>query len=77
MAGNSGGSKPGEGTYGDWAACAPNVGFLWGGTWLVSNKAVSGTEKAAGVAEILTWITLDTSEDGLQYGWANGTWSGE
>ncbi|MBQ6372731.1 MAG: extracellular solute-binding protein [Oscillospiraceae bacterium] len=77
MAGNSGGTKPGEGTYGDWAACAPNVGFLWGGTWLVSNKAVAGTDKAAGVAEILTWITLDTSEDGLQYGWANGTWSGE
>ena len=77
MAGNSGGEKPGEGTYGDWAACAPNVGFLWGGTWLLANKDVVGTDKAAGVAEILTWITLDTSEDGLQYGWANGTWSGE
>ena len=71
IAGNSGD------TYGDWAACAPNVGFLWGGTWLIANKAVVGTDKAAGVAEIIKWITLDTSETGLQYGWANGNWSGE
>ncbi len=60
MAGNSGGEKPGEGTYGDWAVCAPNVGFFWGGTWVLANKD-----------------TKNADEDGLQYGWANGTWSGE
>ena len=74
MAGNSGGSAPGEGTYGDWAVCPSNVGFFWGGTWLLANK---DTPKAEAVAEIIRWITLDASEDGLQYGWANGTWSGE
>ena len=74
MAGNSGGSAPGEGTYGDWAVCPSNVGFFWGGTWLLANK---DTTKADAVAEIIKWITLDDSDDGLQYGWANGTWSGE
>ena len=74
MAGNSGGEKPGEGTYGDWAVCAPNVGFFWGGTWVLANK---DTKNADAVAELIKWITLDCTEDGLQYGWANGTWSGE
>ncbi len=74
MAGNSGGSAPGEGTYGDWAVCPSNVGFFWGGTWLLANK---DTKNADAVAEIIRWITLDATEEGLQYGWANGTWSGE
>ncbi|MCR5088467.1 MAG: extracellular solute-binding protein [Oscillospiraceae bacterium] len=74
MAGNSGGSAPGEGTYGDWGVCPSNVGFFWGGTWLLANK---DTKNADAVAEIIRWITLDASEEGLQYGWANGTWSGE
>ena len=77
MAGNSGGSAPGEGTYGDWAVCPSNVGFFWGGTWVLAGKNVPGTDKAEAVADIIRWITLDASEDGLQYGWANGTWSGE
>ena len=33
--------------------------------------AREGTTKAEGVAEIIEWITLDTSETGLQYLWAN------
>ena len=74
MAGNSGGSAPGEGTYGDWAVCPSNVGFFWGGTWLLASK---DTQNAEAVAELIKWITLDSSDDGLQYGWANGTWSGE
>ncbi len=74
MAGNSGGSAPGEGTYGDWGVCPSNVGFFWGGTWLLANK---DTKNAEAVAEIIKWITLDATEEGLQYGWANGTWSGE
>lgn len=68
MIGNSGGTQRGEGTYGDWRVCAPPVGFFWGGTWVL---AKDGTKHVDGVAELLTWITLDTSETGLQYLWAN------
>ncbi len=73
MAGNSGGTKPGEGTYGDWAACVPPVGFFWGGTWVMGNK---DTKLKASVGDIIEWITLDTSDNGLQYKWANGTLNG-
>lgn len=73
MAENSGGSAPGEGTYGDWAVCEPPVGFFWGGTWVLANK---DTRVPAAVGEILEWITLDSSETGLQYYWANGTLNG-
>ena len=45
--------------------------------WVLANKSVIGTEKAAGVAELINWITLDDSENGLQYMWANGTLYGE
>ena len=74
MAGNSGGSAPGEGTYGDWAVCEPPIGFFWGGTWVLANK---DSAKKEAVAKLIEWITLDTSEDGLQYMWANGTLNGE
>lgn len=70
MAGNSGGTKAGEGTYGDWAVCEPPVGFFWGGTWVLANK---DTKIPAAVGDIIKWITLDSSETGLQYFWANGT----
>ena len=63
-----------EGTYGYWAICEPPIGFFWGGTWLLANK---DTQKKEAVAEILRWITLDCSEEGLQYMWANGTLNGE
>ncbi|MDR0876773.1 MAG: ABC transporter substrate-binding protein [Treponema sp.] len=73
MAGNSGGSKPGEGTYGDWAVCEPPVGFFWGGTWLLANKDSKVKDV---VGDIIKWVTLDYSETGLQYYWANGTLNG-
>jgi multiple sugar transport system substrate-binding protein len=73
MAGNSGGKKVGEGTYGDWAVCAPTVGFSWGGTWVLGNK---DTKLKKTVGDIINWITLDSSETGLQYFWANGTLAG-
>ena len=69
MIGNSGGNKIGEGTYGQWRVCAPPVGFFWGGTWLLANK---DTDHKEGVAELIEWITLDPSDTGLQYLWANG-----
>lgn len=55
-------------TYGDWAVCTSPVGFCWGGTWLLAN---ADTDQPEGVAELLYWITLDCTEDGLQYLWAN------
>ena len=65
-----------DNTYGDWAVCPPPVGFFWGGTWVIANAA-SSDEVKAGVGELIRWITLDTSETGLQYMWANGTLNGE
>ncbi len=64
MAGNAGD------TYGDYAVCTSPVGFFWGGSYLLANK---DTTKAEAVAELINWVTLDASEDGLQYKWANGT----
>lgn len=63
MASNSGD------TFGDWAVCEPPVGFFWGGTWVIANK---DTKLKKTVGELIEWITLDTSEQGLQYSWANG-----
>ena len=77
MAGNSGGSKVGEGTYGDWAVCNSPVGFFWGGTWVIGSKvAAKDKNKKAVVKGILEWITLDYSNTGLLYHWANGTLNG-
>ena len=59
-------------TAGDWAVAVPPEGFFAGGTWLVANNEVEDVVKD-GVAEILEWVSLDTSEEGLQYLWANGT----
>lgn len=70
MAGNSGGSAPGEGTYGDWAVCEPPVGFFWGGTWVLAN---TNSNNKSVVGDLIEWITLDSSKTGLQYYWANGT----
>jgi len=74
LAPNCGGEAVGEGTYGDWAVCAPPIGFFWGGTWVLANK--ESTKKEA-VGQIIDWITLNCTEDGLQYKWANGTLNGE
>ena len=64
MAGNAGD------TFGDWAVTTSPVGFFWGGTWLLANKD-SDVKEAVG--EIIDWITLNCTETGLQYYWANGT----
>lgn len=61
-------------TFGDWAVCEPPVGFFWGGTWVFGSES---SEHKEAVGDIIEWITLDTSETGLQYMWANGTLNGE
>lgn len=58
--------------YGNWAVCQAPVGSFWGGTWVAANK---DTDNADGVAQIIEWMTLDTSESGLQYLLANGLFS--
>ncbi|WP_373232814.1 ABC transporter substrate-binding protein [Cohnella sp.] len=61
-------------TNGDWAATEPPTGFFWGGTWLLANKDVAKNDaKKAAVADFIHWVTLDTSDTGLQNYWANGT----
>ena len=70
------GQNCGEGessSKGDWAVCAPNVGFYWGGTYLLAGKgAAADPVKAEFVKGFIEWVTLDTSDTGLQYMWANG-----
>ena len=67
MAGNAGD------TVGDWRVCAPPIGFFWGGTWVLASDSSQNKDIAG---DIIEWITLDTSETGLQYMWANGTMNG-
>ena len=73
MAPNSGGQKKGAGTFGDWALALPPSGFYWGGVWIMANKN-SRVKKAVG--EIIEWMTLDYSNEGLQYFLANGALDG-
>ncbi len=74
MADNCGGKAVGEGTYGDWAVCESPIGFFWGGTWVLANKDSDHKED---LGDLIEWITLDTSDTGLQYMWANGTYNPE
>lgn len=61
-------------THGDWAIAESPTGFFWGGTWLLANQNVLKDEaKKQAVADFIEWVTLDSSETGLQYYWANGT----
>jgi hypothetical protein len=59
-------------TYGDWAIAVPPVGFSWGGTWVIPAAGMN-PDARDGVRELIEWITLDTSANGLQYHWANAT----
>jgi len=59
-------------TWGDWAICVPPTGFSWGGTWTIANER-GNPDVRAGVATLVEWITLDTSDTGFQYKFANGS----
>lgn len=63
-------------TFGDWAVCEPPVGFIWPGNskWVLVNKALENDpEKKAAVAELVEWMTLDCTEEGLQFFIASGS----
>ena len=64
----------GKDLAGHYRVTTPPVGFFWGGTWVLASKyaAEASDEKKAAIAQFIEWITLDTSETGLQYLWANG-----
>ena len=58
-------------TFGDWAIANPPVPFSWGGTWVIANK--NGNEEVRdGVKQVVEWLTLDSSDTGFQYLFANG-----
>ncbi len=67
---NCDGEKTGEGSYGDWAVCEPPLGLFSGGTWVYVNKDSKHKEA---ISDIIEWLTLDSSENGLQYYWAKDT----
>ena len=54
MVGNSGGTKPGEGTYGDWAAVNGPQPYYWGGTWLTAAKTCENLPLAKSIMEYYT-----------------------
>jgi hypothetical protein len=62
-------------TYGDFRVCVPPVGFGTCGYLMLVNKNTTGKDPdlASGVAELVEWYTLDTTETGFQYLWASGT----
>ncbi|MBQ6061675.1 MAG: carbohydrate ABC transporter substrate-binding protein [Clostridia bacterium] len=62
MVGNSGGSAPGEGTYGDWRAVKGPQPYYWGGTWLAVSKFCTNDALAADIIRFFT-----TEEDSMKY----------
>ena len=65
MSGNAGD------TFGDWAITHAPVPFTWGGTWVFANGN-SDESKRAGIATLVEWMTLDTSNTALQQYFADG-----
>lgn len=54
MTGNSGGKKPGEGTYGDWGAVNGPQPYYWGGTWLAVGQKCENLPLAKSIIEYFT-----------------------
>ena len=63
---NCGGSSFGQGTYGDWAVTGSPTPFFIGGTWILVNP-YGNPEAREAIAQLIEWITLDASEQGMQY----------
>ena len=62
MVGNSGGTQPGEGTYGDWRATTPPIPYYWGGTWLAVANTCTNDPLAADIIRYFT-INEDSMKD--------------
>jgi hypothetical protein len=59
-------------THGDWGLVGAPDPFAWGGTWTIVNRAAS-EEVRAGLAELIYWLKLDTSDTGFLYLFGSGT----
>jgi len=57
-------------TFGDWAITTAPTPFAWGGTWSMVN-ANGNPDVRGGVAQLIRWLTLDTTDDGFQFLFAN------
>ena len=66
LAPNSGGTCVGQGTFGDWAVTEAPTPFFIGGTWILVNP-YGNPEVREGLAKLIEWLTLDTSDTGMQY----------
>ncbi len=62
MVGNSGGTQPGEGTYGDWAAVNGPQPYYWGGTWLTAAATNTNLPLTKDIMEFFT-IRTDSMKD--------------
>lgn len=61
IAGNTGGSAPGEGTYGDWGLVVGPQAYYWGGTWLAASKYCDNFKTVADIMRYFT-INVDSME---------------
>ncbi|MCL1843568.1 MAG: hypothetical protein FWF79_07125 [Defluviitaleaceae bacterium] len=66
LAGNAGD------THGDWGLVGAPEAFAWGGTWSIVNRN-SSQEVHDGLAELIYWLKLDTSDTGFLYLFGSGT----
>jgi hypothetical protein len=57
---------------GVWGLVPAPEAFAWGGTWTIVNRAAS-EEVRAGLAELIYWLKLDTSDTGFLYLFGSGT----
>lgn len=62
MLDNCNGTKPGEGTYGDWAAVSGPQPYYWGGTWLAVSSGCTNDALARDIIEYFT-INTDSMQD--------------
>ncbi len=56
-----------DGTYGDWAVTEAPVGYYTGGSLVLASQAAADAGKADGLKEIIEYVTLDSTENGIQY----------
>lgn len=57
------------GTYGKWRVTTPPSGYTWGGTYVMAAKECKNKKL---VADLIEWMTLDTSKTGYQTSALNG-----
>ena len=60
-------------SYGDWAVCLPPTGAFWGGVWyFVTKESLKNPQKKQVIADIIEYLTLNTTNEGWMYKYASG-----